>query len=128
MATFLDKLPPGFNPGPLNMERPLDNQVALLKLQADLSGEPVISIFPGRAWLWIPGENNHVAFNTYGIGASRLEYNDEAKGWRFFHREALYYTDPRSGEVLETWKSRSRRDETVRSESGQRLPATVPRE
>ena len=47
MAKFLDPLPPGFNPGPLDLEKPLDNQVALLKLQADLSGEPVIGIFPG---------------------------------------------------------------------------------
>ena len=54
MAKYLDPLPPGFNPGPLDMDKPLDNQVALLKLQADLSGEPVIGIFPGKAWLWIP--------------------------------------------------------------------------
>ncbi len=67
MAKFLDQLPPGFNPGPLDLEKPLDNQVALLKLQADLSGEPVIGIFPGKAWLWIPGENNYEAFHTYGI-------------------------------------------------------------
>lgn len=105
MANYLDPLPPGFNPGPLDLENPLDNQVALLKLQADLSGEPVISIFPGKAWLWIPGENNYVAFHTYGIGASRLEYNEEEKGWRFYHREALLYTDPETGEVLDTWKN-----------------------
>jgi hypothetical protein len=105
MAKFLDQLPPGFNPGPLDLEKPLDNQVALLKLQADLSGEPVIGIFPGKAWLWIPGENNYEAFHTYGIGASRLEYNDEEQGWRFYHREALFYTDPKTGEVLDTWKN-----------------------
>jgi hypothetical protein len=105
MAKFLDPLPKGFNAGPLDLEKPLDNQVALLKLQADLSGEPVIGIFPGKAWLWIPGENNYEAFHTYGIGASRLEFNEEEQGWRFYHREALYYTDPKTGEVLETWKN-----------------------
>jgi hypothetical protein len=103
MANYLDKLPPGFNPGPLDLEKPLDNQVALLKLQADLSGEPVIGIFPGKAWLWIPGENNFEAFHTYGVGASRLEYNEAEQGWRFYHREVLLYRDPQTGEVLDTW-------------------------
>jgi len=105
MAKYLDPLPLGFNPGPLDMDKPLDNQVALLKLQADLSGEPVIGIFPGKAWLWIPGENNYEAFHTYGVGASRLEFNEEEQGWRFYHREALFYTDPKTGEVLDTWKN-----------------------
>lgn len=105
MAKFLDPMPANFNPGPLDLSVPLDNQVALLKLQADLSGETVIGIFPGKAWLWIPGENNYVAFHTYGIGASRLEFNEAEDGWRFYHREALYYTDPETGEVLETWKN-----------------------
>jgi hypothetical protein len=103
MANYMDKLPPGFNPGPLDLENKLDNQVALLKLQADLSGEPVIGIFPGKAWIWIPGETNIEAFHTYGVGASRLEYNEEEQGWRFYHREVLLYTDPKTGEVLETW-------------------------
>ncbi len=102
---YMKQLPPGFNPGPLDLTRPLDNQVALLKLQADLSGEPVIGIFPGVAWLWIPGEGNIHAFNTYGVGASRLEYNEAEQGWRFYHREVLYYTDPKTGKVLDTWKN-----------------------
>ncbi|TDJ45472.1 MAG: DUF1838 domain-containing protein [Gammaproteobacteria bacterium] len=105
MANYMDKLPPGFNPGPLDLENKLDNQVALLKLQADLSGEPVIGIFPGKAWLWIPGENNIEAFHTYGVGASRLEYNEEEQGWRFYHREVLLYTDPATGEVIDTWNN-----------------------
>ena len=84
MAKFIDPLPPGFNPGPLNMEVPLDNQVAMLKLSADLSGEPVIGIFPGKAWIWIPDEGNFQVFNTYGVGCSRLEYNEKEEGWRFY--------------------------------------------
>lgn len=105
MAKFMKNLPAGFNPGPLDLTKPLDNQVALLKLQADLSGAPVIGIFPGKAWLWVPGENNYTAFHTYGVGASRLEFNEAEGGWRFYHREVLLYTDPASGAVLETWNN-----------------------
>ena len=103
MANYMDKLPAGFNPGPLDMTKALDNQTAMLKLQADFSGEPVIGIFPGKAWIWVPGENNYEAFHTYGVGASRLEFNEEEDGYRFYHREALLYTDPVTGEVLDTW-------------------------
>ena len=41
MANYLKDLPDDFNPGPLDLDQPLDNQVALLKLQADLSGADV---------------------------------------------------------------------------------------
>ncbi len=103
MGKYMSGLPADFNPGPLDLTKPRDNQVALLKLQADFSGEPVIGIFPGQSWIWIPGENNYQAFNTYGVGASRLEFNAAEGGWRFYHREVLLYTDPVSGEILETW-------------------------
>lgn len=103
MTKIASPMPEGFRAGPLDLDKPLDNLVALLKLQADLSGRPVFSAYPGKAWGWVPGEGNVLLFNTYGIGASRIEYSPEDKAFRFFHREALYYCDPRSGEVLDAW-------------------------
>lgn len=96
-------MPEGFRNGPLDLAKPLDNLVALLKLQADLSGAPVYGGFPGKAWAWIPDEGNVLLFNTYGIGASRLEWSPEEQAFRLYHREALYYCDPKSGEVLDVW-------------------------
>jgi hypothetical protein len=40
-------------------------------------------------------------FKSYGIGASHVERVDD--GWRFYHRELLYYMDPVSGEVISEW-------------------------
>ncbi len=102
-ARIPEPMPPGFRSGPLDLEQPLDNLIALLKLQADLAGRPVYSGFPGKAWGWVPGEGNYLLFNTYGLGASRLEYSAEEQAFRFMHREALLYCDPRTGEVLEEW-------------------------
>ncbi len=96
-------MPEGFRSGPLDLARPLDNLIALLKLQADLAGRPVYSGFPGKAWAWVPGEGNYLLFNTYGIGASRLEYSPADRAFRFIHREALLYCDARTGEVLADW-------------------------
>jgi hypothetical protein len=85
----------------LDLDNPRDNLTALLKLQADTSGADVISGFPGEVWGWVPGEGNKLLFKSYGIGASHVEQVDD--GWRFYHREILYYMDPQSGEILDDW-------------------------
>jgi len=85
----------------LDLDDPEDNLKALLKLQADLSGADAIGGFPGEVWGWVPGEGNKLLFRTYGIGASHIERVEN--GWRFYHRELVYYLDPASGEILNTW-------------------------
>lgn len=86
----------------LDLTDPLTNLRTLLKLQGDLSGQPTIGGFPGQAWAWVGGKGNTLMFNTYGIGASRVE--DMGNGvYRFYHREVLYYCDPKTGEILDTW-------------------------
>jgi hypothetical protein len=89
--------------GGLDLSKPEDNLTALLKLQADLSGEQVVGGFKGYAWAWIPDEGNHKIFGTYGIGCSRLVWDEENQQYNFHHREVLYYTDPVTGDVLDTW-------------------------
>lgn len=81
---------------------PETNLRSLLKIQGDLSGADTINGFAGKAWMWIPGEANHLAFKTYGIGATRLDYQGDGV-WNFHHREILYYMDPKTGEILDTW-------------------------
>ena len=87
----------------LDLEDPETNFMAMLKLRADLSGKDVLTAFPGEAWAMVPQEKNYRCFKTFGIGASRIEEVDE--GWRIYSREVLYYLDPDSGEILETWKN-----------------------
>ena len=43
----------------LDLDDPEDNLKALIKLQADLSGEDVIGGFPGTVWSWVPGRRQH---------------------------------------------------------------------
>jgi hypothetical protein len=85
----------------LDLDSPEGNMTALLKLQADLSGKDVIGGFPGEVWGWVPGEGNRLLFRTYGIGASHIEKVEN--GWRFYHRELVYYLDPDTREILTTW-------------------------
>ncbi len=76
---------------------------ALIKLQADTGGAETFGGFPGQVWAWIPGEGNYHVFNSYGIGASRVEWRPDEKAWRYYHREALLYLDPETNDVLESW-------------------------
>jgi len=85
----------------LNLDDAEDNLKALIKLQADLSGADAIGGFPGEVWGWVPGEGNRLLFRSYGIGASHVERVEN--GWRFYHREVMYYLDPQTGEILQDW-------------------------
>ena len=49
----------------------------------------------------MPGEGNRLLFRSYGIGASHVERVEN--GWRFYHREVMYYLDPQTGEILQDW-------------------------
>ncbi len=87
----------------LDLDNPETNFQAMLKLRADTAEKNCLFAFPGEAWAMVPQERNYRCFKTFGIGASRIEEVEE--GWRIFSREVLYYIDPESGEILETWKN-----------------------
>jgi hypothetical protein len=85
----------------LDLDDAEGNLKALIKLQADLSGKDAIGGFAGEVWGWMPGEGNQLLFRSYGIGASHVERVEN--GWRFYHREVMYYLDPKTGEILQNW-------------------------
>jgi hypothetical protein len=87
----------------LDLDDPETNFRAMLKLRADLSGKDVFFAFPGVAWAMVPQEKNYRCFKTFGIGASRIE--EVPEGWRIYSREVLYYLDPDTGAILESWRN-----------------------
>jgi hypothetical protein len=87
----------------LDLDDPETNFRAMLKLRADLAGKDCLSAFPGTAWAMVPQERNYRCFKTFGIGASRIE--EVPEGWRIYSREVLYYLDPDTGAILESWKN-----------------------
>ena len=87
----------------LDLDSAEDNCKAMIKLQADLSGADTLGGFAGDVWAMVPNEGNFHVFNTYGIGASHVEYRPAEQAWRFYHREALLYLDPQTNEILDSW-------------------------
>lgn len=87
----------------LDLDDPDTNFRAMLKLRADVAEKDCLFAFPGVAWAMVPQERNYRCFKTFGIGASRIE--EVPEGWRIYSREVLYYLDPDSGAILESWKN-----------------------
>jgi hypothetical protein len=87
----------------LDLDDPETNFRAMLKLRADLSGKDCLFAFPGEAWVMVPQEKNYRCFRTFGIGATRIE--EVPEGWRIYSREVLYYLDPATGAILDTWSN-----------------------
>lgn len=87
----------------LDLDDPETNFMAMLKLRADIAEKDCLFAFPGEAWAMVPQEQNYRCFKTFGVGASRIEEVDE--GWRIYSREVLYYMDPDTGEILDTWNN-----------------------
>lgn len=87
----------------LDLDDPETNYRAMLKLRADTAGKDCLFAFPGTAWVMVPQEKNLLCFRTFGIGATRIE--EVPEGWRIYSREVLYYLDPQTGAILESWKN-----------------------
>jgi hypothetical protein len=85
----------------LDLDDPETNFMAMLKMRADIAGKDCLFAFPGEAWAMVPQEQNYRCFKTFGIGATRIEEVEE--GWRIYSREVLYYMDPDTGAILDTW-------------------------
>ncbi len=75
----------------------------MLKLRADIAEKDCLFAFPGEAWAMVPQEQNYRCFKTFGVASSRIEEVEE--GWRIYSREVLYYLDPDSAQILETWSN-----------------------
>lgn len=85
----------------LNYADPADNLYAFGKLWAGYD-TPVIGAFHGLMYLRIPGRRAVPVFGYTGTGAL-LARIDENKDLWIKSRETGYFTDLRTGDILETW-------------------------
>lgn len=91
----------GAGKGGLDYRDPADNLYAFGKLWAGYD-QPVIGGFHGLMYLRIPGRRMVPLFGYTGTGAL-LARIDENKDLWIKSRETGYFTDLRTGDILETW-------------------------
>ncbi|MXW73177.1 MAG: DUF1838 domain-containing protein [Gammaproteobacteria bacterium] len=89
------------NRRPLDLEDPRDNLDAYIKARSDVSGADAPLWSTGQAWSYIPGQRSKLLFRTTGLAISRTVRDDG--GYTWLNRECLYFQDPETGEVIDTW-------------------------
>lgn len=93
----------------LDPANPADAQAMWRKIQCDTRDNvPVVYHWSGRVWSRVPGEPDRHLWDVEGMNIRTcVTVNDPTRGpgVRMVSRELMFYLDPRTGEVLETWQN-----------------------
>lgn len=93
----------------LDLSKPDDALKAYRKMQVSLEdGKPTVIWFQGRVYSRVPGERDRLLFGyqAFNVRAAKtLSEPGRGYGYRQVSREILLYTDPKTGEVLRSWKN-----------------------
>lgn len=99
--TLATSHPPGRITGKLNYDDPADNLYAFGKLWASYD-EPIVAAFHGLMYLRIGDRRMVPVFGYTGTGALAARIDDSGDLW-IKSRETGYFTDLRTGDILESW-------------------------
>ncbi|MGH2812724.1 MAG: DUF1838 family protein, partial [Actinomycetota bacterium] len=95
----------------LDLESPEGNLRAFVKARASLEPEDAVTWFAGNVHSWMPGGQFRHLFGFEGYNVARAV--EAEGGFDLLTREAVFYLDPETGEVLDEWKNPFT-DDTVR--------------
>ena len=87
----------------MNLLNPEDNLLGFLKTRCSLDLEDVVFWFIGNIYSHIPGEKSRQLFQFEGYNVARTF--KVPGGYQLLTREAVFYQDPLTGEILENWKN-----------------------
>ncbi|WP_436844099.1 DUF1838 family protein [Streptomyces subrutilus] len=79
---------------------------AFARTRASLDGAEVTYWWSGDVHTWGPGEPHRRLFGFEGVNVARLTGDEETGGYRLLSREAAFYLDPLTREILDTWQDR----------------------
>ncbi|MBM4225856.1 MAG: DUF1838 domain-containing protein, partial [Gammaproteobacteria bacterium] len=94
-------MPAGLRSPALDFTNPIDNLYAFGKIWSGY-GEPVIGGFHGLMYLKLPGKRLLPVFGYTGTGVLLAEHDPRGL-LRIKSRETGYFTDLRTGDILEYW-------------------------
>jgi hypothetical protein len=96
-------------PKRLDLDNPADSLEAYRKVQCSrVDGEAVVYHWVGEVYSRVEGEPDKHLFNLQGMNVRQcVSVNDPArgKGFRQVSRELMFYTDPKTDEVLRQWQN-----------------------
>lgn len=89
-----------------DLDNPKDNMDAYVKMRASLNtNEEVIFYAKGAIYAYDPDKPWKQLFNFEMYNIARVEKMQGDSGYRLITREMLAYQDPKTNEILKTWKN-----------------------
>ncbi len=91
------------NSAALDLDDPRQRLDAYIRANGDTSGAESVTYARATVYAQVPGAKPNPLFNLEIVGVSR--YQPIEGGYARLHREIGYYTDLKTGEVLERWRN-----------------------
>lgn len=89
-----------------NLENAKDNMDAYVKMRASLdTSKESVFYATGKVYAYDPEKPWKVLFNFEMYNIARMQKMACDSGWRLVTREMLVYKDPKTNEILKTWKN-----------------------
>ncbi|GIW10670.1 MAG: hypothetical protein KatS3mg061_1727 [Dehalococcoidia bacterium] len=85
----------------LDLNDPATNLRTFLRARATLGPEPVVYWFTGNVYSYVPEERSRQLFGFEGFNIGRV--TEAPGGYYLLTREAVFYKDPHTGEILTHW-------------------------
>ena len=85
----------------MNLADPRENMRAFVRARASLDGNDTFTWFTGNVHAWMPGGKWTPLFGFEGYNVSRIV--EVEGGYDLLTREAVFYQDPRTRQILEKW-------------------------
>lgn len=85
----------------IDLSDPAQNLQGFIKTRASLDGQEVVFWWTGSIHSFIPGERGEHLFDFEGFNVARVQKVEQ--GYILLSREAAFYKDIDSGEILTTW-------------------------
>lgn len=72
-----------------------------MRVRGDASGKDVVFYWSGTVYSFVPGEKKQELFKFEGFNIAKTIVTEE--GFQLLTREAAFYEDPKTGQILENW-------------------------
>ncbi|MFF1339868.1 DUF1838 family protein [Streptomyces sp. NPDC058290] len=79
---------------------------AFARTRASLDGAEVTFWWSGDVHSWAPDQPYRRLFGFEGVNVARLVEDPETGGFQLLTREAAFYLDPQTREILDTWEGK----------------------
>jgi len=84
-----------------NISRYKDYLNDFMRIRGDATGKDVVFYWSGTVYSFVPGEKKQELFKFEGFNIAKTIVTDE--GFQLLTREAAFYEDPKTGQILTTW-------------------------